>query len=321
MSALSTHDSKRSHDVRCRLAALSEVAESWAESVAMLDKAATAIEIDAAERRYIYQTIVGAWPVSGELDDAFVPRVRNHLVKAAREAKRHSSWVAPDLEHEAALGDFVEHLIGDSASTTVEVLETVVTDIEHAAATNSMASVLVRAAAPGVPDIYQNDDSWFHALVDPDNRAPLDGGRLALVSELPDLIGLDLLHAWRDGRLKQALIRAGLRLRRSQPALFVAAGYRPIEAAGTHADHVVAFERRLSDESVVCVVPRLTRALVGPGRFPTGECWADTAIGLPAAAGGYLDVLTGHRIGAGDQVSVATLLATLPVALLHADGV
>jgi malto-oligosyltrehalose synthase len=319
LSALSTHDSKRSHDVRCRLAALSEIAEMWAESVAALDKEATNADLDPAERRYVYQTLVGTWPISGEINDAYQTRIREHLVKAAREAKRHSSWIDPDLEHEQALGDFAGGLVSDPASVSVEILETLVTDLEYAGATNALSAVALRSCAPGVPDIYQNDDSWFLALVDPDNRSAVDPDRLApgdLAAEVP---GPDLLTEWRDGRVKRAVIRAGLRLRRERPTLFALGAYRPITAAGESAEHVVAFERRYGDESVVCVAPRLPRTLSGPGRFPVGELWRDTELALPAVPGGYVDALSGHRVAAGGHVPLSLLLATVPVAMLRSS--
>jgi (1->4)-alpha-D-glucan 1-alpha-D-glucosylmutase len=319
LSALSTHDSKRSHDVRCRLAALSEIADVWAESVAALDKESATVEVDPAERRYVYQTLVGAWPISGAIDDVFVARIRDHLVKAAREAKRRSSWIEPDLGHEKALGDFAEGLVSDPASVTVEILETIVTDIEYAAATNSLAAIVLRSFAPGVPDIYQNDDSWFLALVDPDNRSSVEASRLAPADLAVEVVGPELLEEWRDGRVKQALIRAGLKLRRDRRALFAGGAYRPIACAGTYAERAVAFERRYGDASVVCVVPRLTRGVAGPGRFPTGDLWQDTEISLPAVPGGYVDALSGNRVGAGSHVALSTLLANLPVAMLRSS--
>jgi malto-oligosyltrehalose synthase len=310
LNALSTHDSKRAHDVRCRIAVLSEVAEMWCEAVGALDRELAAVEVDPAERRYVYQTLVGSWPMSGEIDGAFIERIGDHVVKAAREAKRRTSWLAPDIAHEATLRGFVKQLMGDPAATAVELLETVVTDIEYAAATNSLASVVLRSVCPGVPDVYQNDCQWFLALVDPDNRAPIDAERLK--EPMSAAIGLDLLNGWRDGRLKQAVLTAGLWLRRDQPALFATGEYRPLAATGSAATHVVAIERWLGDTSVVCVVPRLSRRLAGPGGFPTGACWEDTELALP---GDYINVFTGHA--ATGKQHLSSLLSMLPVALLR----
>jgi len=134
LSALSTHDSKRAHDVRCRIAVLSEVAEMWCDAVTALDKELPNVDVDASERRYVYQTLVGSWPMSGEIDGGYLARIVEHVVKAAREAKRRTSWLAPDVAHEESLRGFVTQLMGDPAATSVEILETVVTDIEHAAA-------------------------------------------------------------------------------------------------------------------------------------------------------------------------------------------
>ncbi len=319
LSALSTHDSKRSFDTRCRIAVLSELAETWTESVEALDKETAAVEVDPAERRYIYQTLIGTWPISGEVDEAFIERIRGHLNKAVREAKRRSSWLDPDLEHERAVADFIDQLLSDPASASVEILETLVTDIEFAAAVNSLAGVVLRSCAPGVPDIYQNDDAWFLAMTDPDNRAPVDPARLAPSRLAAGPVGLELLHSWRDGRVKQAVIRAALELRRQLPALFAAGEYLPIAARGASADHVVSFERRYREASVVCVVPRLSRTLAGPGQFPTGEVWGDTEIALSSTSG-YVDVLTGRGVAASPRASVSDLLAILPVAILRSPA-
>jgi len=128
---------------------------------------------------------------------------------------------------------------------------------------------------------------------------------------MPEVIGLDLLHAWRDGRVKQAVIAAGLRLRRDEPAVFATGDYRAVAAEGSRAENIVGIERRLGDTSVVCVVPRLSRTLAGPGQFPVGDCWEETAVELP---GRYVNVLTGQA--ASGVRPMSELLSTLPVALL-----
>jgi malto-oligosyltrehalose synthase len=319
LSAGSTHDSKRSQDVRCRLAVLTEIALSWLSAVTELEALlATAGALpDAADRRYAYETCVGAWPVEGTADEDFLRRISEHLVKAAREAKRHTNWITPDPSYEASLVDFAARLLGDDAA--IAILSRVVTDIEHAAATNSLAAMLLRVAAPGVPDVYQGDDLWQLALVDPDNRRPLE-----LKQHIEALRSTDgktpdqVLDDFRDGRVKQALLRAALRARRDYAETFATGDYLPLTATGSAADHVVAFARRSAAATAVVVVPRLTRSLVGPGAFPVGaEVWGDTVLSLgDIGEPGLTDVLIGKSHKPEAVLGVADLLADLPVAML-----
>ncbi|HVU60104.1 MAG TPA: malto-oligosyltrehalose synthase [Mycobacteriales bacterium] len=325
LSAASTHDSKRSQDVRSRLAVLTEIAPQWLAAVEELEHlvspgaaadGATDVLPDAADRRYAYETIVGAWPAAGEPDAEFTRRVQEHLVKASREAKRHSSWLAPDASYEEALGSFAERLLDDDA--TRKVLSAVVSEVMRAGVSNALAATVLRVAAPGVPDVYQGDDLWQLALVDPDNRRPLEleRHRTAMAALATARVG-DLLDAWHDGRVKQAVLRTGLQARRDHPDLFATGDYLALEATGEAAQHVVGFVRRRGSEVAVAVVPRLAHSVAGPDRFPVGGAWGDTRIAIPGdCAGTYTDVLTGASVDLVTGAPVAELLAALPVALL-----
>jgi (1->4)-alpha-D-glucan 1-alpha-D-glucosylmutase len=329
MSTLSTHDSKRSHDVRCRLAVLSELATSWSAAVTAIEAAMTGAMSpegpDATERRYLYETVIAVWPLDDCLDDDFVARVRDHMTKAGREAKRRSDWIDPDLAHEAAVGAFVEQLLRGADDSGRRALELVVREIEVAAATNALASVVIRAAAPGVPDVYQGDDTWFFALVDPDNRRPLDVmahvNLLDALRDDPNGSDLDdLVSGWRDGRIKQYVVRRSLRARRDLGDFFTSASYEELVVTGRRRDHVAAFARRTPDRQVICVVPRLTRSLAEAGSFPIGErTWGDTAIVMNGVDGeAWVDRISGGtRTTADDAIAVGSLFESLPVALLE----
>jgi malto-oligosyltrehalose synthase len=313
LSALSTHDSKRSHDVRCRLAVLSEIPDRWLSIVAALDEN-RGDRPDAADRRYLYESVVGAWPLDRRVDADFVRRVQEHVVKAAREAKRNTSWLRPDADYESALQAFAAEILDDAGARSL--LESAVDAIEVAGATNSLASVLMRATAPGVPDIYQSDDSWLLAFVDPDNRRPLDLAHHRRLLE--ENTGRDLA-TWQDGRVKQAVIQAATQLRRAEPELFSEGRYLPLTASGPAAKHVLAFARSTDSATAITVVPRLSHALAGDARFPTGEAvWGDTGLQLYSLAGGRLvDVLTGSEFADHGAVApVGKVLSQLPVALL-----
>ncbi|MGN6474383.1 MAG: malto-oligosyltrehalose synthase [Mycobacteriales bacterium] len=318
LNALSTHDSKRSHDVRCRLAVLSEIADRWERAVASLDDSHQAARPDAADRRYLYETLVGAWPVDGQIDETFTKRVQEHVVKAVREAKRNSSWLQPDDRYEAALQSLVTDVL--TAEDSRATIESVAASIDVPGATNSLASVLLRAAAPGVPDVYQGDDLWLLALVDPDNRRPFDAERHDRVLTSTEAVPLrELLDGWRDGRVKQAVLRTALRARRTHPRLFEGGVYLPLGVRGSRADHVVAFARVTTSDTAVVVVPRLTHTLAGHSAFPLGMgVWGDTTIDLPPDVNPDLvDVLTRSIPQArNNTLLVGELLSDLPVALL-----
>ena len=318
LSTLSTHDSKRSHDVRCRLAVLSEIPDRWESFVGALEARRAADQPDAGDRRYIYESIVGAWPATEPADEDFTRRIQDHVVKAAREAKRQTSWLRPDESYEAALQKFAADLLHDPESRAQ--VESMVADVEVPGVANSLAAVVLRATAPGTPDIYQSDDRWFLALVDPDNRRPLDVDALQRsLGSTSHGDGGTMLERWRDGAIKQAVIQATLGLRRAQPSLFSEGKYLPLTATGPAARHVVSFARVVGATTAIVVVPRLPATLAGAGRFPTGsEIWGDTALQLLSLAGGSLtDVLTGATISAQDPLlPVGDVLATLPVAVL-----
>jgi maltose alpha-D-glucosyltransferase/alpha-amylase/(1->4)-alpha-D-glucan 1-alpha-D-glucosylmutase len=319
LNALSTHDSKRSHDVRCRLAVLSEMPDRWDAAVAALEAAHAGSGPDDADRRYLYETVVGGWPTDDDIGGSFVQRVRDHVVKAAREAKRHTSWLQPDEGYEAGLRELAATLLDDDGSRAV--LREIVTAIEVAGATNSLAATILRATTPGVPDVYQGDDKWLLAYVDPDNRRPLDAEHHERSLAAADVQPGELLDGWRDGRIKQAIVAATLRARRHQPAVFAEGRYLPLTATGTAAKHIVAFTRSTPTATVLVVVPRLSLTLAGDGRFPIGPpVWGDTAVQLLSLAGTtWTDALTGREAADRDGLlQVGDVLADLPVALLVA---
>lgn len=309
MTAGSTHDSKRSLDVRCRLAVLSELA-NWPEAVRQLDALLASTEIGAAARRYLYQTCVAVWPLEGSPDAARVDRIREHLVKAAREAAVHTTWNAPDAEYETAYQDLVLKLADGAAK---DVVGDLVGAVALPGAANSLAAVVLGATAPGVPDVYQGDEVWSFALTDPDNRRPVDWERQSNEGKSTDVAAL--VADWRSGRIKRHVLRSCLQLRRELGQWWEQAGYEPLVSSGPAAEHVIGFRRTHGDRTVATVVPRLPLTLAGSDRFPTGDVWGDTAVAL--AGDGWRNALTGQPV-AGDTgvMSLRKLLDPLPVAVL-----
>lgn len=298
MTTLSTHDTKRSDDVRARLAVLSEVPEKFAEAIDRWTKANDRYKKNNLPDRnteyFFYQTLLGAWPLP-------LDRAKDYMQKAMREAKQKTSWVSNNQEFEEAMMGFIEATLADTAFTAE--VEDFVRSIEPAARVNSLAQTLLKHTAPGVPDLYQGSELWDHSLVDPDNRRPVDYTlRKKLLRELPSLSIAQVMDRMDEGLPKLALIRAALHLRRHNPLWFGAnAEYVPLTAEGAKANHVLAFRR---GASVVTVVPRLTMSLNG---------WQGTTVNLPE--GNWINRLTGETVRGG-AVSVANLLEHFPVALL-----
>lgn len=349
----STHDAKRSADVRARLAVLSEMPERWAAHVRRWRRWNCEHRVRVGRRAVpgpnseylLYQTLVGIWPPCGPRpalpDEAELAtlgqRVRTYMVKAAREAKVFTTWVRPDTAYEMALTRFCDRLLDPVAGRAFqEDVARLVADITRPGMWNALARTVVQHTAPGVPDLYQGDELWDWSLVDPDNRRPVDFGRRQTC--LADLEGRaarsdasllrELTTRPEDGRIKQYVIWRALAARARLPELFRAGGYETLEPVGAAAGHLVAFARRDAERAAVTVVPRLTTALSpAGGEAPLGAVWSDTVVSLPDGlrATRWQDVLTGREIAAvhaanGPALPVADVLAVFPVALLVATG-
>ncbi len=294
MTTLSTHDTKRSADVRARLAVLSELPDWWASTVrefTRLAAAAGAPVPDAALGHLLWQTVVGAWPLPSE-------RLHAYVEKAMREGRTHTTWTDPDKAFETAM-----HAVADATldgSQLHSAVATAAARIIPAGWSNSLSAVLLQLAMPGVPDTYQGGDLWDLSLVDPDNRRPVDftarADLLAQIDQgwLPDIDS--------SGAAKLLVVSRALRSRRDQPDRFT--GYLPLRATGPAATHAVAFARN----GVVAVATRLPIGLATRGG------WGETVLALPD--GSWTDAITGTA--ASGDVPLAELLARYPVALLIA---
>ena len=341
MLATSTHDTKRSEDVRARLDVISELPGVWRLAVRRWSRInrskRRASEGEPAPSRndeyLLYQMLVGSFP-AGELDDDrladYRRRIVEYMLKAAREAKRHTSWINPDPSYEEALAGFVEALLGRlEGNLFLDDLRAALPPFVRWGAYNALSMAALKMASPGVPDIYQGEELIELALVDPDNRRPVDYARRGrLLDEMAAIAaGHDreaALAALRrrpeDGRLKLWTIWSALQLRREQPRLFAAGDYRPLPAQGAKARHVVAFGRVHEQAALVAIAGRLYAGLaLEPERPPVGNLWADTAVDLSSlpAGGRWRDALTGRTLDAGGgSLPLDYAFATLPVALL-----
>ena len=313
LTTTATHDTKRGEDARARLLALTELPEEWDRAFQTFH-AGLAADLDLDERRFVVQTLLAAWPVDDTWSD-FGGRVAAHLRKALREAKRRTDWLDPDEAHEATVLEVADSLLADGGAPFDAVFGTLRSRLSVAGASNALARVVLKCAAPGVPDLYRGCERWDLSLADPDNRRPVDHRRdaaqlAAWATSEPDPAAL--LEGWPDGRVKLWCTARGLRARRERPDLFVAGDYRPVTACGRHADALVAFAREHGGQHALVVVARRSVQVAGAGAFPTGASWGDTAIELPARGVPMHDVLRPASPPVADTVSVGDLLAVLP---------
>jgi (1->4)-alpha-D-glucan 1-alpha-D-glucosylmutase len=296
MTALSTHDTKRSEDVRARIAVLAEAPDLWAETMDRLQELAPMP--DAGFASLAWQAAAGAWPLDRE-------RLHAYAEKAMREAGDHTTWTDPDAGHEQAVHGALDAAYDDPAVTAV--VEHVVERIRDAGRSNALSAKLVAITAPGVPDVYQGTELWDLSLVDPDNRRPVDFDRRAeLLGSATDATGdpdSDDEDSDDEGRAKLLVTHRALTARRDSAHLFTT--YRPLAATGPAADHVLAFDRG----GAITVATRLPLGLERVGG------WGETTLELPP--GRWRNVLD-RSLGQLDRggVRVAELLGSRSVALL-----
>ncbi len=339
LNTTSTHDTKRSEDVRLRIDALSEVPAEWLERLRRIARLARRHKSDVDghdcpdrnEELLLYQTLVGAWP--DDLDPSlprehpswvsFTERIQGYVEKALREAKVHTTWTNPNTAWDQGVRAFVAAILG-SREILAELLP-FQRRIAAAARVASLAQTVIKIAAPGVPDVYQGTELFDLSLVDPDNRRPVDFDlrRQALaeiarrLAEGPDArraLAVEYASgpALVDGRAKLLLLRETLRFRRSAQELFLRGSYIPLHVEGPHARHVVAFARRLGGRAAICVAPRL---LVGKKFGPAG---LEGHVHVPRDLSRPLEhVVTGERVRAAQGLlALSDVLNAFPVALL-----
>lgn len=298
----STHDTKRSEDVRARLAVLSEIPEEWAAAVDRWAAHNERYKCEGAPDRnteyHLYQTMLGAWPLPED-------RLQAYMQKACREAREQTRWTDPNEAFEAAVKDFISKILGD---------EEFLRDFESFTAKtilpgrlNSVTQTLLRMTSPGVPDIYQGTEIWDLSLVDPDNRRPVDYAlRRSLLAELPSLTPEEIMSRMDEGLPKLWTVHQALGVRREHPTCFGPGGaYMRLQANGPEANRVVSFRRA---DDVMVVAQRLTMA---------DRPWGETSVEVPG--GSWRNKLTGEAVSGG-VVRIFDLLARFPGALLTREA-
>ena len=347
MLATSTHDTKRSGDVRARINVLSEMTAVWRQTIERWSRFNRSRKREVAGRPapslnaeyFLYQTLVGSWPLDvpdEAATNAYRERIEAYAVKAAREAKASTSWANVNAEYEDALTQFIRSIL-EPREGNLFLADFVAFHrrVVRFGLLNGLTQTLCKLTAPGVPDIYQGDDLWDFSLVDPDNRRPVDyEKRRQMLQQLQGEYAarpesrwvrslVDNLH---DGRCKLYLIWKTLQFRRAHEALFARGEYIPLRASGEHAAKICAFARRHDGTLAIILAPRLYLRLLGERADPPlgADVWGDTRIELPRGYDastpleGVLDGSEGVTVQPGPEptLAVGNALNAFPVALL-----
>lgn len=345
--ASSTHDTKRSEDVRARINVLSEIPEEWRRHLVLwrrLNKKKKMVidnqtVPDPNEEYLLYQTLIGAWP-AGTIDepsyDIFKKRIKDYMIKASREAKINTSWINPNTIYEEMLPIFIDNILDTkSNSQFLKDFLDFHKKISNYGMYNSLSQTLLRIASPGVPDFYQGTEIWNFSLVDPDNREPVDYDiRIKMFDEIKKLdkeLGLlelsrELTLNKNNGMIKLYIISKALKYRRDNRELFEHGEYISLEINGERSVNVCAFARRLGNKRAIVAVPRfLTGIFMAQDILPFGaEVWGDSFLVVPYADVGvrYHNIFTGEVVtvqkrNEANILYLSEVFANSPVALLE----
>jgi (1->4)-alpha-D-glucan 1-alpha-D-glucosylmutase len=342
LNATTTHDTKRAEDVRARISVLSEMPAEWRDHLDRWSKCNAPHRKlldgqpvpDRNEEIFLYQTLLGAWPLEETDFASLTHRLQAYAVKATREAMVHTRWTRPNLRHEQALQRFVAAILKPGAHNAfLRTFSSLQDRIGYYGMINGLSQALLKIGSPGIPDFYQGSELWDLRLVDPDNRQPVDfvkrNAMLSILRKTSETTLLDdLVRNWRDGRIKLFLIWKALRFRARNAALFAKGQFVRVESRGKRQEHLAAFVRRHKKDWVLIVVPRW----LARGRYPTklgqaGRFWGNTEVRLQATApASWSNVLTGESVkiesaGGRRALRMDKLLETFPVALLSGTAV
>ncbi|KAB2889689.1 MAG: malto-oligosyltrehalose synthase [Desulfobulbaceae bacterium] len=342
-----THDSKRSEDVRARIDVLSEMAPAWLQAVerwhGMNSCWKTAVGQELAPSKNdeyaLYQNLLGVWPLeplTAEGLAAFCDRFTGYMMKVAREAKVHTSWLNQNHAYESAMSHFIDRLFGGDNQAFLDDFLSFHRQTSRFGMLNSLSQLLLRLTAPGIPDTFQGNETWQFSLVDPDNRRPVDfAARREMLASLQGWLAdasnpmesklQELLNNRSDGRIKMYILWKTMAFRRENPRIFSDGSYLPLQAEGEAGLHICAFARISGRRAVIAAVPRLvTRLLHGdPECLPLGAgVWGATTLALPSEFRGWrtVNVLTGedftNAVDTHGNLLAADLFRRFPVALV-----
>jgi (1->4)-alpha-D-glucan 1-alpha-D-glucosylmutase len=342
LNATSTHDTKRAEDVRARINILSETPEEWQNHLGQWAKenASHKFNVDSQlvpdpnEEYFLYQTLLGAWPLNHAALPELAPRLKAYVVKATREAMVHTRWTRPNLQHEEAFTRFVDAILNERLSERFLIdFRSFQEQVAFYGMLNSLSQTLLKITCPGVPDFYQGAELWDYRLVDPDNRGPVDfAERIALLARMKATcrnesieVAQELVRNWADGSIKLYCIWKALTFRKKNAALFSHGQFEPVTATGGRAENVLGFLRKQERNSALIIVPRWLRKtnarLAWNGK---DSYWDDTHIRLsPDAPDAWRNIFTGEEIEVETRndhpvLTLRGLVGYFPVGLFEA---
>ena len=341
MLASSTHDTKRSEDVRARLHVLSEIPGEWRQHVEHWTRINEPLKLDGTGVRriernteyFLYQTLVGAWPLEISKNpenperEQFAGRIADYMVKAVREAKQRTSWLNQDPDYEEGLQRFIADLLEPASNALfMEDFLPFQRRIARLGLYNGLSQELLKLTCPGVPDLYQGSELWRFDLVDPDNRRPVDfDRRRRVLDDLADNfrqgrredLAASLMTTLEDGRAKLFVTWRALSVRRDYPSLFERGTYVPLAVGGERAAHVCAFARIADGVTLVVAALKGFAGLVDHGSNVEAARLAGTSIELPGGNHSFVDAFTNEPVEEdGEARALASrMFADLPVAL------
>lgn len=335
MNASSTHDTKRGEDVRARINVLSEMPEEfekklkkWRSINSKFKKRVNRRAVPTGNDEYfLYQTLLGAFPLSEKEYPAFRERIKEYMIKSVREAKVHTAWLKHDTDYEGAFLSFLDRILPLSGSGPfLDDFRPFQKKVAFYGMLNSLSQTLLKITSPGIPDIYRGTELWDLNLVDPDNRRPVDFKRRAkLFVKIKEeykrnrrRLLKDLLSGWKEGSIKLFLIWKTLEARFENKDLFRSGRYVPLHTEGLLKEHVVAFARTGKDQWIISAAARFHSAIMQDNVFPLGrEIWRDTGVVLPGdAPSSWKDIITGLEIRGHKTLPLADVFSEFPVSLL-----
>ncbi|HKH61181.1 MAG TPA: malto-oligosyltrehalose synthase [Flavitalea sp.] len=328
LNATSTHDTKRGEDVRARLNILTELSTEWISKINEWHAMRSSAKInspDANDEYFIYQTLIGSYPLNDEHEKKYAPRLEEYLQKALREGKRHSNWTSPNEKYESATKEFAVSLL-EKDKPFWKSFEPFHQQVADFGITNSLVQLILKFTCPGIPDTYQGTELWDLSLVDPDNRRPVDYNlRESILNQLKNEEGNkeflnDLWTTRFDARLKLWLTHRLLKLRSENKNLFVDGSYLPLKTKGRFKDKILAFARVSGTNAIIVVVPVQIASLCTAQHSDAKHLnWKDTRVVLPARfKGDFTNIISGNPGTAGAELKVQEIFSDLPFALIEA---
>ncbi len=335
LSATATHDTKRGEDMRVRTNIISELPDEWHQAVKQWKQINMGAKKsfngkqspDDNDEYFIYQTIVGALPMDGSINEELRQRLREYMTKVLREGKRNSSWSNPNQQYEFGVHDFLNTILQEN-SKFMQAARPFLKKVTHFGFINSLSQVLLKITAPGVPDVYQGTEFWDLNLVDPDNRRPVDYElREKILKDIQEAYNHDpiqlidsLLQSKEDGRIKLFTLYKSLIERRRSQKLFSKGKYIPLHFSGSGYWHLVGYARHYQNQWALIVLPRHLVHFLNEGEYPHQvQTWEDTILHLPKGAPrNWRSTFSGRMLNFENQVvRVNELFTNFPIVFLR----